>query len=71
MRNTAPCREELGAAPEAGVAIEIDICARCHGRLRVIASIEDLAVIARILVHRDRTFATWAIEAQPLQNSVL
>jgi len=36
------------------LTIEIDICARCHGRLRVIASIEDLAVIARILVHRDR-----------------
>ena len=35
-------------------AIEIDTCARCQGRLRVIASIEEPAVIARILAHRDR-----------------
>jgi hypothetical protein len=35
-------------------AIEIDTCARCQGRLRVIASIEEPEVIARILAHRDR-----------------
>jgi hypothetical protein len=34
-------------------AIEIDTCARCQGRLRVIASIEEPEVIALILAHRD------------------
>ena len=32
-------------------AIEIETCRRCGGRLRVIASIEDPAVIERILEH--------------------
>lgn len=32
-------------------AIEIETCRHCGGRLRVIASIEDAAVIARILEH--------------------
>jgi uncharacterized protein with PIN domain len=32
-------------------AIEIERCLRCGGRLRVIASIEDEAVIERILDH--------------------
>jgi hypothetical protein len=35
-------------------AIEIDTCAHCHGRPRVIASIEDPEVITRILPHLDR-----------------
>lgn len=32
--------------------IEIECCARCGGRLKVLASIEDPEVIARILAHR-------------------
>jgi hypothetical protein len=32
--------------------IEIEQCARCGGRLRVIASIEDPELIARMLAHR-------------------
>ena len=32
--------------------IEIEQCARCGGRLQVIASIEQLELIARILTHR-------------------
>ncbi len=36
-------------------AIEIETCARCQGRLRVIASIEEPEVIARILAHRERS----------------
>jgi hypothetical protein len=32
-------------------AIDIEVCRRCGGRLRVIASIEDPAVIERILAH--------------------
>jgi hypothetical protein len=32
--------------------IEIESCARCGGRLKVLASIEDPEVIARILAHR-------------------
>jgi hypothetical protein len=31
--------------------IEIDGCARCDGKLRIIASIEESVVIARILAH--------------------
>jgi hypothetical protein len=32
--------------------IEIERCARCGGRLRVIASVEEPALIERILAHR-------------------
>lgn len=35
-------------------AIDIEICRRCGGKLRVIASIEEPAVIARILDHLGR-----------------
>jgi hypothetical protein len=34
--------------------IQIEACGRCHGKLKVIASIEDPAVIAKILAHLDR-----------------
>ena len=36
-------------------AIEIDTCARCQGRLRVIASIQEPELIARMLAHRERS----------------
>jgi hypothetical protein len=32
--------------------IEIEQCVRCGGRLKVLASIEEPALIARILAHR-------------------
>jgi len=58
--------------------IEIESCARSGGRLQVIASIEDLAVIARILAHLDRTsrtsepeLAPLAARAPPLQSALL
>ena len=35
--------------------IEIDSCARCGGKLQVIASIEEREVIARILAHIQKT----------------
>jgi hypothetical protein len=35
-------------------AIEIETCQRCGGRLRVVASIEDPALIQRILAQRER-----------------
>ena len=35
-------------------AIDIEVCRRCGGRLRVIASLEDSAVIERILEHLGR-----------------
>jgi hypothetical protein len=35
-------------------AIDIEVCRRCGGRLRVIASIEEAVVIERILVHLGR-----------------
>jgi hypothetical protein len=45
-------------------AIDIEICRRCGGRLRVIASIEEPAVIERILKHLARE--TWASANQGL-----
>lgn len=55
--------------------IEIDRCARCAGRLDIIARIEQPAVIARILAHLERTSApqsqfelplgAWAPPVQP------
>ena len=35
--------------------IEIEGCARCGGKLRIIASIEEPEVIAKILAHLQRT----------------
>jgi hypothetical protein len=35
--------------------IEIERCARCAGRLRIIASIEEPEVIAKILAHLEKT----------------
>lgn len=35
--------------------IEIDSCARCGGKLKIIASIEEPEVIAKILSHLQRT----------------
>jgi hypothetical protein len=35
--------------------IEIEACARCRSRLKIVASIEEPGVIARILAHRDRS----------------
>lgn len=35
--------------------IEIDLCDRCGGKLKVIASIEEPEVIARILAHLQKT----------------
>jgi hypothetical protein len=35
--------------------IDIEACARCGGKLKVIASIEEPAVIAKILAHLERT----------------
>ena len=35
--------------------IEIDSCARCGGRLKIIASIEEPRVIAKILSHLQHT----------------
>jgi hypothetical protein len=34
--------------------IEIEACVRCGGRLRIIASIEEPEVIAKILAHLER-----------------
>jgi hypothetical protein len=35
--------------------IQIDLCVRCGGKLRVIASIDEPEVIARILAHLQKT----------------
>jgi Zn-finger nucleic acid-binding protein len=35
--------------------IEIDTCQRCGGTLRIVASIEQPEVIAKILAHLERT----------------
>jgi hypothetical protein len=34
--------------------IEIEACVRCDGKLRIVASIEEPGVIARILAHLER-----------------
>jgi hypothetical protein len=34
------------------IGIEIELCVRCGGRLKVIASIEEPELIERILAHR-------------------
>ncbi len=47
-------------------AIEIDTCERCQGQLRVIASIEEHEVIARMLAHRDRDSGTPEPELAPI-----
>jgi hypothetical protein len=41
-----------GAPGKRLFGIDIERCARCGGRLEVIASIEEPALIARILAHR-------------------
>ncbi|MGC4054278.1 MAG: hypothetical protein QM757_34770 [Paludibaculum sp.] len=35
--------------------VEIEACARCGGKLRIIASIEEPEVIAKILAHLEKT----------------
>jgi hypothetical protein len=56
----APCRDDPGAAAQArlnGAAIRIDIevCNRCGGSVRVIACREDQEIIDRILAHLHKT----------------
>jgi hypothetical protein len=46
--------------------IEIESCARCGGRLRLMASIAQPAVIAKILSHLERTAAGQAQPELPL-----
>jgi len=36
-------------------AIDIEACARCGGRLKILASIEEPQVIAKILAHLEKT----------------
>ena len=47
-------------------AIEIETCGSCRGRLRVIASIEEPEVIARILAHRERDCGAAEPELAPI-----
>ena len=58
--------------------IEIEACARCGGKLRIIASIEAPEVIAKILAHLERVApeqysAEWLLGARapPSQASLL
>ncbi len=44
------------------LGIDIEACARCGGKLKVIASIEEPAVIAKILAHLQRTGAARAVQ---------
>ncbi|MCP5338922.1 MAG: hypothetical protein H7A16_01880 [Sinobacteraceae bacterium] len=53
----AACREIYDTVAGPVLAIEIDTCARYRERLRVIASIEEPQVIARILAHLERAVA--------------
>lgn len=47
--------------------IEIDRCGRCAGKLRIIASIEEPAVIARILAHLDKATSDRLPELVPVE----
>ena len=58
--------------------IDIEACARCGGKLKVIASIEEPAVIAKILAHLERTALEQVqcglplgARAPPVQSSLL
>ena len=46
--------------------IEIDTCAGCGGKLRIIASIEAPEIIAKILSHLDKTVADEVQHVLPL-----
>ena len=46
--------------------IEIEGCVRCGGQLRIIASIEEPEVIAKILAHLERTAPQQYPTALPL-----
>ena len=46
--------------------IEIDTCAGCDGKLRIIASIEAPEIIAKILSHLDQTVAADVQHERPL-----
>ena len=58
-------------------AIEIERCRRCGGKLKVIASIEDPALIGRILAHRksraerEHEGAPFGSRAPPPQRSLV
>lgn len=43
--------------------IDIETCARCGGAVRVIASIEEMAVIKQILAHMERDLRTPEVSA--------
>ena len=47
--------------------IEIATCACCGGKLRIIASIDEPQVIARILAHRERTASEQYSPELPLE----
>ena len=59
--------------------VEIEGCARCGGKLRIIASIEEPQVIAKILAHLDKAageesrpeLETLAARAPPAQRRLL
>lgn len=57
---------------------EIEACARCGGKLRILASIEEPAVIAKILAHPERTAPQQyptelplGVRAPPVQSALL
>jgi hypothetical protein len=59
-------------------SIEIEGCARCGGKLRIIASIEEPQVIARILAHLEhsapvqyQTELPLGARAPPVQSSLI
>jgi hypothetical protein len=45
--------------------IEIERCGRCGGQMKVIAAIEDPAVIERILTHLGELGQSEAVSAEP------
>ena len=54
-RSPPPRGDELAATPVRVFGIDIEVCARCGGKLKVIASIEEPGGIAKILAHLEKT----------------
>jgi hypothetical protein len=77
LENT-PVRSIVLRDPERVFAIEIETCRRCGGKLRAIASVEDPALIERILAHLEQSTAQreeprspFAARAPPSQSPLL
>jgi hypothetical protein len=54
-----PCGDDVGAAAQVSVDIDVETCRACGGAAKVIACIEDAAVIKKIRKRPVNTFWTF------------